>query len=280
MVDKFVKQLDGCSLCGGRITGGFNCTCACHAMWLYRASGGAISTTACHVRDLTDDCVGGTRLEQMNPVSSHFGIPAGTLFKPATFGHWRALILTNRYGSHNQIGYRAIAGSPWDCFHDSFRGGHDWYIHGGDENFAFVGDPGADGRQPGIPNGWQKIPWDEVERASNDLPIDDAGHTLAQEFGSGHVYALLTPPDPITVHKKYTVTMVGVSGHTSTYTPLYSRPNGTRLGSVSKASYVVEQWSVNSIWWYRILTKLNGAATANRGRFFKPSRYTKFGKEL
>ena len=48
VAELFVKQLDGCSYPVNHTTpsGGFNCTCATEAMWLYRASGGKIILTA------------------------------------------------------------------------------------------------------------------------------------------------------------------------------------------------------------------------------------------
>lgn len=59
------------------------------------------------------------------------------------------------------------------------------------------------------------------------------------------------------------------------YTPLYTKPNGVRVGAVTQASYICSRSKVDGLWWYRILTAANGSPTALAGRWFKPNRYTK-----
>jgi hypothetical protein len=199
----FVKQLDGCVLCGGKAMGGLDCTCAVEAMWLYRASQGAIHTTACHVRDLTNDCIDGTHLGQMENVSQHYGITAGKVYRPATTGLISDLIHTGRYGAHWQGSYSPLSGTKYDSFFGRFKGNHDWFIDGPGASPGTwrVGDPGADGRCRShgacAPKGFQDIPISLLLRAASLLDL--GGHTL----GFGKVYAYVTPPDPV----------VSTSGH-------------------------------------------------------------------
>lgn len=259
--ERFVKQLDGCTY----HPPGDNCTCASEAMWLYRASQGKIKTTSCAVRRATGDRVEGTNLEQMETISAARGLP-GTLYRPATFATVKRLVLTGRYGAIIQIGYSAIAGTRFDCFGGSFHGGHAWYLSQGTAATGRIGDPGADHRRPSIPNGFQDVPWALIENAAGHLPLNNSGLTLADERGTGFVYAFLTPADPILASSRF---LVSISG----YTPLFTRPNGSGAGAVSAATYVAARSPVNNEWWYRIISKQGGGKTANAGRFFKPNRH-------
>lgn len=64
---------------------------------------------------------------------------------------------------------------------------------------------------------------------------------------------------------------VAISGRT----PLYSRPNGTRLRpDVVKATYICTRAKVEGLWWYRIRSTASGAPTTNAGKWFKPNRHT------
>ncbi len=59
------------------------------------------------------------------------------------------------------------------------------------------------------------------------------------------------------------------------YVNLYSVPNGSRVGAVTKATYRCSRSMVSGEWWYRIWTKADGTATANKDRYFQPNRYVK-----
>jgi hypothetical protein len=252
--ERFVKQLDGCSFCSG----GLNCSAASEAMWLYRASQGRISTTSCAVRRLTNDTVGGLNLRQVAAVSDHYGL-TGALWLPGQFDKLRELVLTGRYGAIVQVGYSQIAGSQFDCFSGGFRGGHALYVSRGTVSTAHYADPGADGRRAGIPSGYQDMPWDRLERAASALPLGN-GQTLGSEYGSGRVFAYLTPQDPAP-------SLLSVVIFAST--PLYTAPNGARAGSVSKASYLCTRKKVDGSWWYQIKSNLRGGSTTLAGRWFK-----------
>lgn len=252
--ERFVKQLDGCSYCSG----GLNCAAASGAMHFYRASQGKVAVSSCTVRRLTNDTVGGLNLRQIKAVADHYGL-TGTLWLPGYFDKLRELVLTGRYGAIVQIGYSQIAGSDYDCFDGNFRGGHAVYVSRGTSTYARYGDPGADGRRPTIPEGWQDIPWSLLERAASALPLGN-GYTLGQEYGSGRVFAFLTPQDPA---PQYLAVVITGS------TPLYEKPLGTRAGSVTRASYKCTRQKIDGAWWYRIVSNLAGGSTSLAGRYFK-----------
>src|SRR6478752_139636 len=187
----FVKQLDGCAY----HSGGENCTCACEAMWLYRASQKAIHTTACHVRELSGDTDGGTRLEQMQTVSQHYNITGGALYRPTLATTLQAMVVSGRYGAIIDIDYSPLAGSRYDCFDGNFRGSHALYLSTGTPTTVHYADPGADGRRDSIPSGYQDAPWSLLVKAAGLLDL--GGQTLTQKYGPGHVYAYVTPADPV-----------------------------------------------------------------------------------
>lgn len=264
----FVKQLDGCSY----VSGGKNCTCGSHGMWLYRASQGRIRRTACSIRRQTLDTEGGTTLRQMEKISLQQGIAGGVLWLPGRFAKLRELVLTDRYGFHVNGGYNLLANTRWDCFGGAFRGAHDFYVSSGDANNARLGDPGADGRRPGIPTGYQSIPWELLERVAGALPLVTNGPTLAQEHGAGTVFAYATPADPVVVLRRFRVVILGNT--TTRRTPLYTAPNGLRLPKgISRATYIVTQTKVAGLWWYRIVSTGTGGRTDNAGRYFKPNAW-------
>lgn len=189
MADIFVKQLDGCTY----KPGGFNCTCACHAMWLYRASGGKIKLTACQCRQKTGDKSGGTNLRQMEQISIAYGITTGRVYTPSKFDTLVDLLKTGRYGTHIQIHYSVIEPTRYDCFSGGFTGNHDYYCSGmgATPGTLRIADPGADGRRAGIPSGYQDIPINTVKAAAGKLNLATSGY---RALGYGLVYAYVTPP--------------------------------------------------------------------------------------
>ena len=259
----FVKQLDGCAF----HSGGENCTAASEAMWLYRASQGGIKMTSCQVRTETNDDINGLRLEQVEAVSIHHGITGGKLYKPTAFATVEKLVQTGRYGSIIQIDYSPIANTKYDCFEGNFRDGHAGYVSMGTSTTARWGDPGADGRRPGIPKGYQDIPWTILQRAAGLLVIDANGETMNQRYGPGHVFAYVTPADPVFPTQKYTV-------HIDGYVAIYAAPNGIRTGAVSQATYICTRSKVNGAWWYHIKATASGQPSKNVGRYFQPNRFT------
>lgn len=181
--EKFFTQFDGCTYPPG---GGYNCTCASHAAWLYRASQGKIITSACAVRRETGDTVGGTNLLQMQQVSIRHGITTGRLFQPIDFDTLIRYVQTGRYGSHLNISYAPVVGKPQDAFHGGFRGNHDIFLSraGATAGTIRVGDPGA--------KAYADWPISLLKTAAARLDLGN-GDTL----GYSNAYAYLTPGDPV-----------------------------------------------------------------------------------
>jgi len=268
VAEVFVPQLDGCHLCGTDVSG-LNCTCSSMAMWLYRASQGVIKTTSCHVRDLTNDCSGGTNLEQMTTIADHYGIKGYTLYRPTTTAHLESLLKTGRYGAIIDIDYSPLACTSHDCFRCRFFGSHAIFGSIGYATALRYGDPGADnrdGKTGGIPDGYQNISWSTIWRAAGLIDVG-GGQTLNQRNGFGHVYALLTPVDPPASSIEC---IVVISGPTA----LYNRPGGKVVRNVSKASYHCTAKKYNGGWWYKIDSRSDGTAAANKGLYFRPGKYT------
>ena len=109
---------------------------------------------------------------------------------------------------------------------------------------------------------WSTIParhWDFHQYRGSPLDLDHFNGTLAQ------LRALAGKPVPPAPPLRYHVVITG-------YTPIYSKPGGTRLGAVSLATYTCSRSKVGGLWWYRI----TGPGTSkNVGRSFKPNRNTK-----
>lgn len=273
LYERFVRQLDGCTY----VPGGNNCTCAACASWLYRASQGKIKRSSCTVRTQTRDRVGGTNLRQMQTIATTAGVP-GKLWQPGTFAALADLIETGRFAAEVSVGYNPIANTEWDCFDGGFREGHAFYwsrtVNRGSD--AHYSDPGADGRRPSIPLGFQDMPLDLLERACGALPLAPGGPTLAQEYGSGRVYALITPADPIVVLQRF---RVQISGNTTTRkTPTFSAPDRTKRyrTGISVASYVVTRQKIGGEWWFQIKTTSTGKPTGYKDRWFLPNSWMKF----
>lgn len=93
-----------------------------------------------------------------------------------------------------------------------------------------------------------------------------AGTTVDRDVFNGSVTALRqlahVPPLPFAIRYR-----VSISG----YTNIFLAPNGRRTGAVSAATYICTRAKVSGEWWYRILTKSDGTATANRYRYFQPN---------
>lgn len=246
-----------CTLCGGKTMNGLNCTCAVEAMWLYRATQGRIKTNACHVRDLTDDCVGGTNLKQMLAVSVSYGVTGGKLYQPIDNDVLFDLIDTGRYGAHYQISYAPVSGTAYDAFGGRFKGNHDIFLSGPGKAAGTirVGDPGA--------SGFRDWPRSLLRTGAGRLDLG-GGVTINAEYGGDKCFSYVTPADPATSTTLYHVSFSG-------RTALYDSPGGKVVGSVTKASYTARRTKSGGLWWYQIIAP----TSANNRRWFKPTRYTK-----
>jgi hypothetical protein len=221
MVDTFVTQFDDCNyLVDGKPSGGKNCTCACHAMWLFRASGGKIKLSSCQCRMRTGDRFGGTHLGQMEQISKEFGITTGKVYRPLAVNVAIDLLLTGRYGSHWQGSNAPYVGTPYDASRGRFFGNHDWYISG----------PGTAPKtfraaDPQRLAGYRDIPIELMVRSAARLDMGDG------LLGPGKVYCYFTPPDPIppVTHYKAIVSKTTQVYNDSTGQWVYKLPVGTKL---------------------------------------------------
>ncbi len=269
--DRYTTQFDQCTyLVNGKPSSGFNCNAAATAMLLYRVTRGRVATSACAVRRLMNDTVGGTNLEQSAAVLDHYGVTGYRLWRPGTYSQLVSLLQTGLYGAIVQVGYSAIAGTEYDCFEGQFRGGHSLYVARMTASSASEGDPGADGRRS-VPDGWQDMPISLLGRAAGRLPLNDAGLTLDTDFGTGHVYALIGPRDPLPVTSEWRVT---INAPAPASVQLYTRPfvkvvpTAGDSGRIHSSAYDCQRTLVNGVWWFQIRD-----AGTNHGRFLTPSRY-------
>lgn len=179
-----------CVLCGGKTMNGLNCTCAVERMWLYRASQGKIDVSVCHIRDLTNDCIGGTNLRQVEEVSHLYGITGGQVYQPVDIDVIFGLVESGRYGSHLNISYQPVARGPHDAFGGRFTGNHDIFLSkaGATTGTIRTGDPGS--------SAYHDWPMTLLREAAGLLELSP-GVTLNDEAGRGKCYAYVTPPDPV-----------------------------------------------------------------------------------
>lgn len=228
-----------CTLCGISMNG-LSCTCYSHAAWLYRASQGRIKTNGCHVRDLTNDCVGGTNLNQMEAVSTSYGITTGKRYQPIDFDQVAAWVNTGRYGSHLNICYAPFVGTPYDRFGGTFKGNHDIYLstHGATAGTIRTMDPGI--------GTYHDIPTSLLKTAAGRLDLG-GGATINSEFGGGKCYAYVTPADPATATTIYHFFIKSA-------TPVYSSDSvTTKIGSVRSGSGTCTKHYVNGLLWWQIV---------------------------
>lgn len=223
-----------CTLCGGKTMNGLNCTTASMAMWLYRASQGRVRTDACHVRDLTDDCVGGTNLTQMEAVAAHYGITGGKKYQPIDFNQVVAWVKTGRYGAILDILYAPLTETAYDRFHDSFFGNHAIFLSGPGKTSTTLrtGDPGA--------VGYVDIPISLLKTAAGKLDL--GGHTV----GYGKCYAYVGPADPAVPNTLYHFQIKG-------RTPIYQAPETKPYRYLQTGSGPCRKRRVNGHLWFQVV---------------------------
>jgi hypothetical protein len=203
-IERFVKQLDGCTFTVKTADGswvssaGYNCTCASDAMFLYRATQGRTPTSSCHVRTLTGDRSGGTDLAQVNTVNQDaYGVYSGRRYQPGDASTLLNLVKSGRYGAIWDLSYSVVRGTTHDADRGNFGGNHAVYLSGPGKAVGTirVGDPLADGRYPGCPDGFADWPESLLVNGAGKLLLRP-GVTLNSDAGPGHAYAYLTPADP------------------------------------------------------------------------------------
>lgn len=279
-IDKFKTQFDGCTLveCGGKAMSGLNCGAAGEAMSLFRSTQGRVDVSSCHVRDLMNDCDGGTNFEQAKAVSDHYGVTVGALWQPGRLSALKTLMLANAYPIQVSIGYAPLVGTANDCFRGQFKGAHRIYVKGASLTTGVrYGDPGANGRYAGCPSGWQSMSWSMFARVTGALPLKDGGPTLQQDYGDGYVFAYIGPKDPVPV--AVTKWKVHIEAPDPPRLALKDKPYGTVKASVTKATYICTLSKDKSPYnglvysWYRIVSKVDGSHTDNAGLYLTPNKY-------
>lgn len=228
-----------CVLCGGKTMNGLNCTCATEAMWLYRASQGKLDISACLVRDLTNDCVGGTNLRQMEAVSTHYGITTGKVYQPVDFAFVADRVSTGRYGSHLNILYAPFVNTPYDRFFGRFTGNHDIYLsnRGSTPGTLRVGDPGA--------KAYHDIPISLLRTAAGRLDLG-GGETINSNNGVGKCYAYLTPADPAVPTTLYHFRVTGPN-------KVYHAPETAAYRNLNSGSGSCRKTKVNNHLWFQVV---------------------------
>lgn len=240
MTDIFTPQLspDCTVICGTtRVqTNGLNCTCACHRSWLYRATHGRVNTSACHVRDLTNDCTGGNTLDQMVAVSQHYGVSGGRLYRPGNPTTILGLVRSRRYATHWQIHYSVIRPTSHDASRHAFGGNHDVLLvgPGARTGTTRVMDPLADGRYTGCPDGFADWPDSLLVAAAAALDVRARPSDPYKALGTGRVYAYVTPADEVAAapHYRATVTTATALWNDATKRWTFNGTNALKKGTL------------------------------------------------
>lgn len=185
VAELLIPQLDGSAFAGQ------NCVAASSAMWLYRASNGKTHTTGAHIRALSGDTKGGLELRQVKAINDIHYEQVGPLFngdfdRLDALSDARGFILLGRY--------KVLAGGVHDCFRGNFFGNHAVYVSKRNADGTWrVGDPGADGRYSGCPDGFQTFSNTILREFAGTLLSGLPPHTTP--IGLGQCNAYLTPHD-------------------------------------------------------------------------------------
>jgi len=146
------------------------------------------------IRNLTGDTSGGTNLSQVQYVDIRYYGHTPRLFQPIA---WTDILgLSQDRGFILQLGYGPIADSSHDCFRNRFRDNHSIWINNRDATGFIGADPGADGRYPGCPSGYQHYSFSLLRAAAGKLDLSGLGTSAYRPLGAGKAYILLAPKDP------------------------------------------------------------------------------------
>lgn len=218
-----VEQLDGSQYQG------FNCVAADDAMFLDRATQGAIRTSGAHIRSVTGDTSGGLTLDQIRYVNRVFFSVDGDQHNKMSWADFKTEL--KHRGAVLLIRYAPLVGTAHDCFRGNFSGNHGLYISeelaGG--GFSYV-DSGADGRYPGCPNGYQTITEALLRKCAAQLITGFSGPAL----GDGFAQALFGPPDPTTPVAQWQASVHPTPPSHKTSFWQYTVKNGAITGRISR----------------------------------------------
>jgi hypothetical protein len=201
-----VIQLDG-SPYQGR-----NCGCAVAADLIRDQTCNRLSPTAAQVRTKIRTSsgaqfTGALSITQIHAVVTNTYKQDASLAFGISFANLEALMRTGK-GAVISIDYGPLRGTAYDCFRGQFGGEHYGWVDKRNANGTWRwADPGADGRSPGVPKGYQAIPDALLRKAAgaNHIYVREGKRwvttTVDKHYGPGHAFAILggvpdLPPDP------------------------------------------------------------------------------------
>ena len=227
-----------------------NCMATQGAIALDAHTGGAKKTSPGVIRQYGGDLSGGMGVDDVQRAwDTHFG---ETLWTPADFS-WDdflyAVRAQRRYGIVG-VDYGDV---PYD--YQVQKGGTFDHAIGVDD---WRSTDSRILRSDSLDTKFVWVPQSAYRAAAESLALRVRG-------SRGKLFVAFSAIRPLlSAQVKYRVVISG-------YTNLYASPNGARVGAVTAATYICIRSKVGGLWWYQILTKSNGTATANKGRWFKPN---------
>lgn len=191
VADVFVKQLDGSAYQGA------NCMAAGDAMLVARATQNTKRPTGATIRRLTGDTYGGLNMSQVQDVDARYYGFTPRRFQPMAWTDVLALGQDRPFGIC--VGYGPIEDTSHDASRHRFRDNHFMFVPRRTSTGFKVGDPLADGRYAGCPNGYQVYSFSLLRRAAGALDLSGLGTSAYRPLGDGKAYILLGPKDPAPV---------------------------------------------------------------------------------
>jgi hypothetical protein len=205
-------QLPGCKcIISGKCLGQLSCTCYAFAMGIDRATQGKKRPTGCHLRDLTNDTIGGTNQSQLAAVTrQYYGVAtevrngssvASTNYAAGQLYRGRGFVLAGNAGALLTSPVRSTRGfvnhAVW------VNEGRGWERNEAGiwiPDACLVYDPAANGTYGGnAPDWWS---WALVKRFAAYLrPWGDSDTRI---LGSGKMYATFFPDTEPHVHLRFT----------------------------------------------------------------------------
>jgi len=258
VTDHYVKTTPWNDIVNGHDFDAENCMAAEGAVALDAHTNGRIRTSPAGIRNYQTDFSGGIGVDDVQDAwQRHFG---QTLWTPRDF-NWDDLLYAVRQRRHVAAAadYRKVP----DAYKYQLPGNFDHAL-GID---AWRSSDGALLVFDSLSTGPRWQPQSSVRAAIEAIAI-------RERRDGGCKRPRITAARPLIGVSRFVVTLAGTSGKPTTYTPLYAGPGGIRVGAVSTATYICDRSKIDGIWWYQIVSKADGSTTANRGKWFKPNRYT------
>lgn len=191
-----VNQLDG------SIDAGRNCGCAVAAMAVEQATCNRARPTAAQVRTHVKNPDGSIYHGPLS-INQIRDVVVGTYKQHVEVRYGMALsafsaTISSGRGGVIAIDYSPFVGTRFDCFRGQFGGDHFlWAADRNPDGTWKIADPGADGRAPGIPRGYQAIPDALIRRAAglHKIRVNSGSGwfttTVDRHYGPGHAFVLI-----------------------------------------------------------------------------------------